>query len=422
MKKITIVVTLLLFLSINIYSNLYSQEKDWKIGGQIQLRTELDGRDFSNKTYPPIFTSLRSRLFVEKNISDKFNFYVEVQDSRVFGEEASLTANSKNIDLHQGYVWFKNFVTAPISVQAGRFEMSYGTERFIGALGWNYVGRSFDGARVRFGKENKTDLFAITTKNSVPYIASGNPGNYPYPSGADSSSSLYGLWSNIKPDEKNTFDIFGYYEINRKKSDGTNNDISRTTLGVNHKGNYDKFSTVFEGAYQFGKVNSLDVAAYLLSLQINYGSKVFKGSFGADVLSGNAATDYANNNTFATPFATNHKFYGYMDYFLNIPVDTKNLGLNDFYLTLNYNPENIPLNTSLAGHYFMSNKKSSGDENSFGQEFDLTIKYQFLKEVAVTWGGSIFLPGDLMKRNFYTANGSRDDAAFWSYIMITTNL
>lgn len=418
MKKITVFILLCLSISIN----LYSQDKDWKVSGQIQLRTELDGRDFSNKTYPPIFTSLRSRLSVQKEISNKFNFFVEVQDSRVFGEEASLTANSKNIDLHQGYVWFTNFVKAPVSIQAGRFEMSYGTERFIGALGWNYVARSFDGARFRIGSENKTDLFAITTKNSVPYIGSGNPSNYPYPSGTDSSSSLYGLWSNIKSGENNTFDVFGYYEINRKKSDGTNNDISRMTLGVNHKGNYDKLSTIFEGAYQFGKLSTTDVAAYLISLQANYGTKIFKGGVGADILSGNEVTNFSNNNTFATPFATNHKFYGYMDYFLNIPGDTKNLGLNDYYISLNYNPESIPLSTSLTGHYFMSNKKNSFAEDAFGQEFDLTLKYQFIKEVMVTWGGSIFLPGDIMKRNFNTVNGVRDDAAFWSYIMITTNL
>ncbi|MBS1493519.1 MAG: alginate export family protein [Bacteroidetes bacterium] len=417
MKKTFITIVLLL-----ITVNLYSQDKDWKIGGQIQLRTELDGRDFSNATYPPIFTSLRSRLFVEKYITDKFNFYVEVEDSRVFGEEATTTANSKNIDLHQGYVWFKNFVEAPISVQAGRFEMSYGTERFIGALGWNYVGRSFDGARVRFGKENKTDLFAITTKNSVPYIASGNPANYPYPSGKDSSSSLYGLWSNIKSGEKSTFDVFGYYEINRKKSNGTDNDISRMTLGMNYRGNYDMLSTVFEGAYQFGKLSTLDVSAYLLSLQLNYGNKNVKVGVGADILSGNDAMNFSNNNTFATPFATNHKFYGYMDYFLNIPGDTKNLGLNDMYASINYAADKIPLTASLMAHNFMSNKKNIDSENGFGQEFDLTLKYQFIKEVMVTWGGSIFLPGDLMKRNFNTANGSRDDAAFWSYIMITTNL
>lgn len=418
MKKLFALI--IIFLATSLYT--YSQDKDWKIGGQLQLRTELDGRDFSNKTYPPIFTSLRTRAFVEKNISDKFNFYVELQDSRVFGEEASLTANSRNIDLHQGYVWLKNFVSAPVSIQAGRFEMSYGTERFIGALGWNYIARSFDGARVRFGENNKTDVFAITTKNSVPYISSGSPSNYPYPSGNDSSSSLYGLWSNIKMDEKNMFDIFGYYEINRKKTDGTNNDISRMTLGLTHRGNYDRLSTIFEGAYQFGKLGINDVTAYLLSLQFNYGSKVFKGGAGFDMLSGNDIANTTTNNTFAAPFATNHKFYGYMDYFLNIPVDTKNLGLNDYYVTLNYNPESIPLATSLAGHYFMANKKNSFDENAFGQEFDLTVKYQFIKEAAVTWGGSIFMPGDIMKRSFNTTNGVREDAAFWSYLMITATL
>ncbi len=407
-----------MFISIN----LYSQDKSWKVNGQIQLRTELDGRDFSNKTYPPIYTNLRSRVSVEKEISDKFNFFVEIQDSRLFGEEASLTANLRNIDLHQGYVLFKNFISAPVSLQIGRFEMNYGTERFIGALGWNYVGRSFDGARIRFGSENKTDVFAMTTKNSVPYINGATPSVYQYPSGTDSSSSLYGLWSNIKFNEKNIFDVFGYYEIDRKKSDGINNNISRATLGANYKGNFDKFSTIFEGAYQFGKLSSLNVAAYLLSLQLNYGTKILKGGIGADILSGNEVTDYTSNNTFATPFGTNHKFYGYMDYFLNIPVDTKNQDLNDYYVNVNFNPEAIPLNTSLAAHYFSLNKKNITAENVLGEEFDLTIKYQFLKEVTVTWGGSIFLPGDIMKRNFDSANGKRDDPAFWSYIMITTNL
>jgi hypothetical protein len=417
MKKIILIIALL-FISLN----SYSQDKSWKINGQFQLRTELDGRDFSNKTYPPIFTSLRSRASVEKEIGDKFNFFVEIQDSRVFGEEASTTANSRNIDLHQGYVWFKNFVTAPISIQAGRFEMIYGTERFIGALGWNYVGRSFNGARLRIGKESKTDLFAITTKNSIPYIGAPTPAVYPYPSGSDSSSSLYGVWSNIKSDEKNMFDLFGYYELNRKKSNGTDNDIARMTLGLNHRGSYDMLSTVFEAAYQFGKLSALDISAYLFSLQLNYGNKNVKLGVGADILSGNDAANFSNNNTFATPFATNHKFYGYMDYFLNIPVDTKNLGLNDMYMSINYNADGIPLSASFMAHNFISNKKSSGDENGFGQEVDLTLKYQFIKEVMVMWGGSIFLPGDLMKRNFYTGNGSRDDAAFWSYIMITTNL
>jgi len=402
--------------------NLYSQEKNWKVSGQIQLRTELDGRDFSDETYPPVFTSLKSRLSVEKDVTDKFSFYLDVQDSRVFGEETSLTSNSKNLDLHQGYIWFKNFIEAPIAVQAGRFEMIYGTERFIGALGWNYVGRSFDGARIRFGSVNKTDLFAITTKNSVPYIATGNFSNYPYPAGKDSSSSLYGLWSNVKSDNKNEFDIFGYYEVNRKKSDGLNNDISRTTLGINYKGTLDKFSTILEVAYQFGNLSSLNVSAYLLSLQLNYDTKIFKAGLGTDFLSGNKISAMGSNNTFAVPFGTNHKFYGYMDYFNNIPVDTKNLGLNDFYFSLYYYPENFPLNTSLVSHYFIANQKNLYDERVYGNEIDLTVKYQFVKEAAITWGGSIFLPGDIMKRNFILGNERRDAPSFWSYIMITTNL
>src|SRR5574339_451295 len=77
---------------------------DWKFTGQVQLRTELDGRDFSNETYALLFTSLRTRLAVEKNLTDQVQFFVQIQDSRMFGQEPSTLASINGIDLHQGYV------------------------------------------------------------------------------------------------------------------------------------------------------------------------------------------------------------------------------------------------------------------------------------------------------------------------------
>ena len=47
----------------------------WNFDGQIQVRSELDGRDFSNKTYPLTFTSLRTRLGLKADISDDITFY-----------------------------------------------------------------------------------------------------------------------------------------------------------------------------------------------------------------------------------------------------------------------------------------------------------------------------------------------------------
>src|ERR1035438_6515247 len=112
----------------------FSQNKtDWTFDGQIQLRTELDGRDFSNKTYPLVFSSLRTRIGLKADISDKIYLYTQLQDSRIFGEEPNVTTSIKNVDLHQGYVKLIDPIDFPMSVQAGRFEMVYGTERFFGA-------------------------------------------------------------------------------------------------------------------------------------------------------------------------------------------------------------------------------------------------------------------------------------------------
>ena len=76
----------------------------WNFDGQIQIRSELDGRDFSNKTYPLVFTSLRTRVGLKASISDKIIFYAQMQDSRIFGEEPSPSTSIKNLDLYQGYV------------------------------------------------------------------------------------------------------------------------------------------------------------------------------------------------------------------------------------------------------------------------------------------------------------------------------
>ena len=48
MKKALLIVAMFAFLG-----SAFAQELDgWKIKGQIQLRSEVDGRDFSNETHP----------------------------------------------------------------------------------------------------------------------------------------------------------------------------------------------------------------------------------------------------------------------------------------------------------------------------------------------------------------------------------
>jgi hypothetical protein len=398
---------------------------DWKFSGQIQLRSEVDGRDFRNETHPLTFASLRSRVGVEKTFMDKVNFFVQIQDSRVFGEEGNTLASIDNIDLHQGYVVLKKIFDWNLDVQAGRFELIYGTERFFGAVGWHYVGRAWDGVRFKYNCNFNFDLFALTQHESVQYIGNAIPSVYPSSVSPTPSFSVYGFWGTFNSETPNRIDLFGYLEADRRKSDDVNN-LNKYTIGANHFGNYGMINTIFEGGYQFGEITGLDISAYLLSLQVNLKKNNWKFGLGGDLISGND-NEGSYYNTFSPSYGTNHKFYGYMDYFINIPGNTFRLGLNDFYAKIFYQPDVSKFSGSVDIHHFTSNQffpktTTSGSEvievSSFGQEIDVTIKYNFIKGTTLTWGGSAFIPGEFIRIFFLGGT----DVAFWSYVMITASI
>lgn len=413
-----------LLFTLFVFSISFAQENTngWKFSGQLQLRSELDGRDFSNKTYPLTFASLRTRFGVEKAIDDKLVFFLQAQDSRVLGEEPTLTSNIKNLDLHQGFVKLIRPFEIPVTVQAGRFEMQYGTERFIGASNWVYTGRSFNGIRCMFDVGAKLDIWAITQNENVAYISSATPTFYSFPSKQNQSVGFYGFWMSKEFDEKQKLDLFAYYEINRKMTNGENKDVSVITVGLNHNGKYGDISTITEAAYQLGKRSIKDVSAYLFSITLNYKIKDIKIGLATDFLSGTKPSVTDKFSTFVLSFGTGHKYLGYMDYYFKNTL-TNTLGINDIYLTTSLNPENSNFSGGINIHHFSSAQKSRSGQKVFGQEIDLTIKYEFIKNTSINWGFSLFLPGDLMKSAFLTSLGEeRKDMAYWSYLMIIANI
>jgi hypothetical protein len=135
---------------------------------------------------------------------------------------------------------------------------------------------------------------------------------------------------------------------------------------------------------------------------------------GYDYLSGQDAGD-EDYKVFDTLFATNHKFYGFMDYFLNIPVHTGGAGLQDLMAKFQISPhKKLTLKADL--HHFMSAKEVA-NESTYGQEVDLTAIYRYDKAFNFTLAVSLFAPDKLMEARF----GGNDDLAFWSYLMTTAN-
>ncbi|MBE0551031.1 MAG: alginate export family protein, partial [Ignavibacterium sp.] len=321
MKRALLITLALFILSIN---NFTQKLDGWKLNGQIQLRSEVDGRDFSNDTHPLTFASLRTRLGVQKTFEEKVQLFIQFQDSRVFGEEGNPNTDLKNIDMHQGFVKLIKPFDWDINVQAGRFEVVYGTERFFGASGWSYIGRSYDGIRLSVLPECwDLDVFALTLNEEVSYIGGPSSTFYPNPQLETPSHSIYGFYKKNKLSDASKFDIVGYYEINREDVAPDTNRLNVFTFGGTYWGNYGDFSTTFEAAYQLGGRSGVDVGAYLLSLQGAYKVNIFSFGLGADLLSGNDPETADKHEGYQATYGTGHKFFGYMDYF---PSNAAGLG------------------------------------------------------------------------------------------------
>lgn len=130
-----------------------------------------------------------------------------------------------------------------------------------------------------------------------------------------------------------------------------------------------------------------------------------------DYLSGDDP-DTPEVEVFNTLFATNHKFYGFADLFLNIPAHTAGAGLQDLALKLQWRPTTT-VTTGLDVHSFRAAEQGSLTGTHFGEEFDLTIGHRYSQNLAATVGVSLVLQDDPLAEV-----GRLDEDLTWFFIML----
>src|SRR5262245_34631606 len=127
--------------------------KQITLGGQIRTRAEYrDPTSYSNATAPASTRSddlflTRIRLNFKFSATDDIDVFVQPQDERQWGQEPSVLYDDKNFDLHQGFVEVRNLFSEPLSIKAGRMELSYGDQRLVSPLDWSNIARAWDGAK-----------------------------------------------------------------------------------------------------------------------------------------------------------------------------------------------------------------------------------------------------------------------------------
>jgi hypothetical protein len=372
--------------------------------GYKQLKTDL--------TDPAALVSQRTRLNLDFSNS-YITTRISVQDVRVWGDELLLTSTPR-IGLHEAWVDLK--LDKQFDLKIGRQELVYDDERVLGNSDWVQSALSHDAVVGRYESEGlKLHLGGAFNQSSsnafgTYYISSNYKG-------------LGFLWFENKIDSNMRFSLLGLSDV-FQENDTVNNNYARYTLGGNYYYNSKSFDAQATGYYQTGKtVKNQDISAYMFSLQGYWKSEDWKIGAGIDYLSGNdaMANDTTKYGAFNTLYATNHKFYGYMDYFTNIPKHTHNGGLVDIYVKLKYNFAEKWFAT-LDYHNFSLDKAvidpltSLESKKGLASEIDLVLTHKFSKDIKFQFGYSYLLPDDALKLVQGKPNGENSQ---WAWIAIS---
>jgi len=245
----------------------------------------------------------------------------------------------------------------------------------------------------------------------------------------DPDEDFYGFFGSFGDLENRVFNGFMFLNYNNDKltagTDANKNKLFRITTGFDYNASVSFFDYEVEAAYQYGnQMKGLttkrdNIGAYMFGLRFKYNilHDVYNPyvGLGFDLLSGDDDATDDDFNAFNTLYATNHRYYGYMDYFTGIPAATMNLGLRDFILRCGYSPRS-DMTLMVDGHAFSTAKKNINDHTYLGSELDLTMKYDYREDLGIQLGGSMFIPGDIPKET-----PDNDTKGIWLYAMLTYN-
>lgn len=377
------------------------------------------------------FVEQRTRLVTSFKDS-KTEFLVSLQDVRIWGSEQQIykpnTAVSSNFSsIHQA--WGRYHLSNSFAFKAGRMELDYDNARFLGNLAWAQQARSHDALILEYRDSTSSlDIGAAFNQDA-------NTPEY-----AKLTNTFYHQTGNYKTMQyahyhKNfTNGGFSALFLNnglQTPQDSLGNSSTRfsQTLGLIGNINVSKIKLELEGYYQFGKdAANRQISAFLLgaSATTNLTAKTSL-TIGGDYLSGTSLSD-TRNQSFNPLYGTNHKFYGFMDYFYvgNASAQMgKTIGLINPYTKFKFG---IGKGKALLAHlhHFLSPvtiysdpENRAGDlSSSLGTEVDLVFNANLSASTNLKIGYSQLFATESMQK---IKGGNPDNTQNWFWVMMTFN-
>lgn len=416
MRKILNIINGIIFI-LFITTTSYAQHR-FEISGQFIPRLE---QRHGYRTLAPLHS--KSAVFVSERLRLNFDYqnkyvrlYASLQDVRTWGSEEQVK-NFGSFGLHEG--WAEIFIKNKASVKLGRQEIVYDDHRLFGNLDWVQAARSHDGIVVKYF--NKNTIFhvggAFNQSGENLLGTDYRLKNY--------KALVYGYFNQKFDSGRTSLSVYAITDGFQNKDTIKPATYFRFTGGPRFEAKYKHINANAAVYVQTGKtISNQIILAYFAGVYAEYTHPKINAGIGYDYLSGNNASKIGDTkyHAFNTLYATNHKFYGHMDYFLDLPADTKLGGLQDLYVRLNYRPKHKGM-IGTDVHYFFSGNKIKDVKNPgnylklpLGFELDLYGTYKPYEFMEIRAGYSVMAATASMEA---IKGGSKNAYNGWSFVMIS---
>ncbi|MBK9386353.1 MAG: alginate export family protein [Planctomycetes bacterium] len=397
------------------------------LGGQLRWRAESrNGYDFGSGTAIPSnhFVEQRARLHADVDFSELLRAFVQIQDTRLWGEEVNTVDDSADGgDFHQAFLDFKKLFDAEDTLRIGRQEISYGAQRLVSALEWTNQARAFDGARW-MGELGAAHAEVFATQLATARDAAGDV------SGSEFGGTYWTLHP-IEDAKKDALDLYLLYLHDAERYQGQERGTAGARYEILTKGGL-YFEA--EGALQFGNATTGTAGAPERSLDIPFGevfAYVVRAGYRMDEAdwkpgitfewnhaSGDEDPADGTNERFNTLFPLAHAHNGMID--LTFWENTRNAALR-----FNASPSD-QLDLFLDGWWFWVDEDAdavrgpnfnipglAGSANFVGTEIDALARWRPTAGLSLEAGYAVLFPGEHVKDVL-----GDDELAHFVYVML----
>ena len=356
----------------------------FRVGGQVRTRIQWNDDDFERGA-GDLVQLLRTRVSVTGTPHEGTEVFAQVQDARVWGEEAGTLADGSadKLDVHQAYLRLDAVLSVfsrPVAITVGRQELAYGNERLVSAVDWDNTGRAFDAVRLRYGRQGFLEFFSarlgengLRDRNLHGLLGQLRLGGH-----VVEPSVLFEHDKNAGPERMKRGTLAG-------RAAGA------LTGATGHSFSYD-----VEGALQAGDAGLRRVLAWMAAGSVGYTAPSWRRHtvvLGVDWLSGDPDPADRKSRAFEPLFGDYHRFHGMADFFVDLPVDAAQRGLVDVMLRGGVNTaQSARLDLHL--HHFAL---AEGASKMLGQEVDAVFSYTYNPACLLQVGARVFVPDDAMQ-------------------------